>query len=116
MSTEKTLHPDEKVKAGTLGKRLAGAGAAILVIFLILSIILGASKGDHWRRFFHAYVIGWSFVASIAIGSVVCIVAAIAGDTAQDLKTGHLLGATPWKQQVGEFVDDAEGISHVDVG
>ena len=26
---------------------------------------------------------------------------AIAGDTAQDLKTGHLLGATPWKQQVG---------------
>ena len=43
-------------------------------------------------------------VAAIAIGSVVCIVAAIAGDTAQDLKTGHLLGATPWKQQVGELV------------
>lgn len=43
-------------------------------------------------------------VASIAIGSVVCIVAALAGDTAQDLKTGHLLGATPWKQQVGELV------------
>ena len=74
MSTEKTLHPDEKVKAGTLGKRLAGAGAAILVIFLILSIILGASKGDHWRRFFHAYVIGWSFVASIAIGSLFFVI------------------------------------------
>ena len=43
-------------------------------------------------------------VAAIAIGSVVCIVAAIAGDTAQDLKTGHLLGATPWKQQIGELV------------
>ena len=43
-------------------------------------------------------------VASIAIGSVVCIVAAIAGDTAQDLKTGRILGATPWKQQVGEIV------------
>lgn len=43
-------------------------------------------------------------VAAIAIGSVVCIVAAIAGDTAQDLKTGNLLGATPWKQQVGELV------------
>ena len=42
--------------------------------------------------------------AAIAIGSVVCIVAAIAGDTAQDLKTGRLLGATPWKQQIGEFV------------
>lgn len=43
-------------------------------------------------------------VAAIAIGSVVCIVAAIAGDTAQDLKTGHLLGATPWKQQIGELI------------
>jgi len=43
-------------------------------------------------------------VAAIAIGSVVCIVAAIAGDTAQDLKTGNMLGATPWKQQVGELV------------
>ena len=43
-------------------------------------------------------------VAAIVIGSVVCIVAAIAGDTAQDLKTGHILGATPWKQQIGEFI------------
>ena len=43
-------------------------------------------------------------VAAIAIGSVVCIVAAIAGDTAQDLKTGRILGATPWKQQVGEII------------
>ena len=43
-------------------------------------------------------------VAAIAVGSVVCIVAAIAGDTAQDLKTGRLLGATPWKQQVGELI------------
>ena len=43
-------------------------------------------------------------VAAIAIGSVVCIVASIAGDTAQDFKTGYLLGATPWKQQIGEFV------------
>ena len=43
-------------------------------------------------------------VAAIAIGSGVCIVAAIAGDTAQDLKTGYILGATPWKQQIGELV------------
>ena len=43
-------------------------------------------------------------VAAIAVGSVVCIVAAIAGDTAQDLKTGNILGATPWKQQTGEVV------------
>ncbi len=41
---------------------------------------------------------------AIAIGSVICIVAAIAGDTSQDLKTGYLLGATPRRQQIGELV------------
>ena len=42
--------------------------------------------------------------AAIAIGGVICIVAAIAGDTSQDLKTGYILGATPKKQQIGEIV------------
>ena len=42
--------------------------------------------------------------AAIAIGSVICIIAAIAGDTSQDLKTGFLLGATPKTQQIGELI------------
>lgn len=42
--------------------------------------------------------------AAIAIGSIICIVAAISGDTSQDLKTGYLLGATPKKQQYGEII------------
>ena len=42
--------------------------------------------------------------AAIAIGSVICIVAAISGDTSQDLKTGYLLGSTPKKQQIGEII------------
>lgn len=42
--------------------------------------------------------------AAIAIGSIICIVSAIAGDTSQDLKTGYLLGATPKKQQIGEII------------
>lgn len=42
--------------------------------------------------------------AAIAIGSIICIVAAISGDTSQDLKTGYLLGATPKKQQIGEIL------------
>ena len=41
---------------------------------------------------------------AIAIGSIICIVAAISGDTSQDLKTGYLLGATPVKQQIGEII------------
>lgn len=43
-------------------------------------------------------------LSAIAIGSVICIVGAVAGDTSQDLKTGFLLGATPKKQQIGEFI------------
>ena len=43
-------------------------------------------------------------VSAIAIGSIICIVSAIAGDTSQDLKTGYLLGATPRKQQIGEII------------
>ena len=41
---------------------------------------------------------------AIAIGSIICIVAAISGDTSQDLKTGYLLGSTPKKQQIGEVL------------
>ncbi len=43
-------------------------------------------------------------VAAISIGSVICIAAAIAGDTSQDLKTGYIVGASPAKQQVGELI------------
>ena len=41
---------------------------------------------------------------AIGIGSVICIIAAMAGDTSQDLKTGYILGATPKKQQIGELL------------
>ncbi len=41
---------------------------------------------------------------AIAIGSIICIVACMAGDTSQDLKTGYILGATPKKQQIGELI------------
>ena len=43
-------------------------------------------------------------LGSIAIGSIICIIAAIAGDASQDLKTGYIVGATPRKQQMGELV------------
>lgn len=42
--------------------------------------------------------------AAIAIGTVICVIAAIAGDTSQDLKTGYLVGATPRTQQIGEII------------
>lgn len=43
-------------------------------------------------------------VSAITIGTVICIIAAIAGDTSQDLKTGYIVGSTPKKQQIGELI------------
>jgi len=42
--------------------------------------------------------------AAIMIGAIVCCAAAIGGDNLQDLKTGYILGATPWKQQVMQII------------
>ena len=41
---------------------------------------------------------------AIAIGGIICVIAAIAGDCSQDLKTGFIVGATPKKQQIGELI------------
>ena len=50
-------------------------------------------------------MIGYTgMVSAIAIGTVICIIAAVAGDTSQDLKTGYIVGATPKKQQIGELI------------
>jgi putative OPT family oligopeptide transporter len=42
--------------------------------------------------------------SAICIGTIICIIAAMAGDTSQDLKTGYIVGATPMWQQIGELV------------
>ncbi len=69
------------------------SGMAIATL-LIASLILKLSGNDD---------IG-GMVSAITIGSVICIVAAMAGDTSQDLKTGYILGATPRNQQIGELL------------
>ncbi len=51
----------------------------------------------HWTA--NAYA-----VLALTIGGVVCIAAAIAGATSQDLKTGYLVGATPYRQQIGLII------------
>lgn len=47
--------------------------------------------------------------AALLVGAVVCCAAAMGGDNLQDLKTGHLVGATPWKQQVMQIIGVATG-------
>jgi putative OPT family oligopeptide transporter len=65
--------------------------ATILTAALILVLVMGSDneKGP---------------AAAILIGAVVCCAAAIAGDNMQDLKAGHILGATPQKQQIMQMV------------
>ncbi len=54
------------------------------------------------------YALGWTSdihkMAALTVGTVVCVAASISGDISQDLKTGYLLGATPWKQQISEIM------------
>lgn len=65
-----SIHPDEKVKAGKLGQKMAMGGFAAGFALLAISLVLGIMKHDHYRRFMYAYLTGWCFVMSIAIGCV----------------------------------------------
>lgn len=76
---------------GSSNNPVSGMAIATLLIATLILKITGADG-----------VAGMS--SAIAIGSIICIVSAIAGDTSQDLKTGYILGATPKKQQMGEIV------------
>ena len=69
------------------------SGMAIATL-LVSSLVLKAVSGSGHD----------SMMGVIAIGGVICVIAAIAGDTSQDLKTGFLVGSTPKKQQAGELI------------
>ncbi len=76
---------------GSSNNPVSGMAIATLLIATLILKMTGESGAS-------------GMTAAIAIGSIICIVAAIAGDTSQDLKTGYLLGATPKKQQIGEII------------
>lgn len=76
---------------GSSNNPVSGMAIATLLIATLMLKLTG-DAGAHGMK------------GAISIGSIICIVAAIAGDTSQDLKTGFLLGATPKKQQAAEIV------------
>ncbi len=76
---------------GSSNNPVSGMAIATLLITTLILKALGTDGAAGMR-------------SAIAIGSIICIVSAIAGDTSQDLKTGYLLGATPKKQQIGEVI------------
>lgn len=76
---------------GSSNNPVSGMAIATLLIATLLLKLSGESGQS-------------GMTGAIAIGSIICIVAAIAGDTSQDLKTGYIVGATPKKQQYGELI------------
>ncbi|MGB9590234.1 MAG: OPT family oligopeptide transporter, partial [Candidatus Hydrothermia bacterium] len=73
---------------GSSSNPISGMTVAAVVLSALLMKLLGA--GTVWT--------------TLVLAGVVCISAAIAGDTSQDLKTGFLVAATPKKQQFGEML------------
>ncbi|HEX2833101.1 MAG TPA: oligopeptide transporter, OPT family [Thermoanaerobaculia bacterium] len=82
---------------GLIGVSSNPTSAMTLVTLLGVSVIFVA--------------LGWrdpsARAAILTVGTVVCIAASKAGDISQDLKTGFLLGATPARQQFGQFIGAA---------
>ncbi len=76
---------------GSSNNPVSGMAIATLLVATLLLKMTG-DTGAHGMQ------------GAIAIGSIICIVAAISGDTSQDLKTGYLLGSTPKKQQCAELI------------
>lgn len=76
---------------GSSNNPVSGMAIATLLVSTILLKLTGATGAK-------------GMVAAITIGSLICIIAAIAGDTSQDLKTGFMVGATPKRQQIGELI------------
>lgn len=78
---------------GLIGSSSNPISGMTIATVLVCALIFGAAKSGIDAK-----------VTVLTIGSLVCIAAAIAGDTSQDLKTGHLVGATPRRQQIGEII------------
>lgn len=78
---------------GSSSNPVSGMTIAALILTSLIFVALGLNDGS-----------GASKVAVLAVGAVVCISAAVAGDTSQDLKTGFLVGATPRRMQAGEML------------
>ena len=78
---------------GSSSNPVSGMTIAALLLTSLIWVALGLNDGGAATK-----------VAVLAVGAVVCISAAVAGDTSQDLKTGFLVGATPKRMQVGEML------------
>jgi putative OPT family oligopeptide transporter len=84
--------------AGLVGSSNNPVSGITIATILFASVVLLLLLGSDGERLVNGAPLG--AVAAIMIGAVVCCAAAVGGDNLQDLKTGYLVGATPWKQQL----------------
>ncbi len=86
--------------AGLVGSSSNPVSGVTIATILLSSLLLVALMGaDHPA----------GPAAALLIGAIVCCAAAMGGDNLQDLKTGHLVGATPWKQQIMQLIGVGAG-------
>ena len=78
---------------GSSSNPVSGMTIAALILTSLIWVALGLNDGTVAAK-----------ATVLTVGAVVCISAAIAGDTSQDLKTGFLLGATPARQQWSQMI------------
>lgn len=79
---------------GLVGSSNNPVSGMTIATLLVASLLLKVTGNDDAQ----------GMIGAISIGSVICMIAAVAGDTSQDLKTGYILGATPKRQQIGELI------------
>ncbi|GAB3508033.1 oligopeptide transporter, OPT family [Pseudoxanthomonas daejeonensis] len=84
--------------AGLVGSSNNPVSGITIATILFASVVLLMLLGADGQKQVNGAPLG--AVAAIMIGAVVCCAAAVGGDNLQDLKTGYLVGATPWKQQL----------------
>ena len=84
--------------AGLVGSSNNPVSGITIATILFASVVLLMLLGEDGKLQVNGAPLG--AVAAIMIGAVVCCAAAVGGDNLQDLKTGYLVGATPWKQQL----------------
>ena len=79
---------------GLVGSSNNPVSGMIIATLLVVTLLLKATGFTGYE----------GMASAICIGTIICIVTAMAGDTSQDLKTGYIVGATPYKQQIGEIL------------
>ena len=77
---------------GSSNNPISGLTLTALLLTALVLVILGIDGGDA------------GVAAVLGVAAIVCVAAAVAGEMLQDLKTGHILGGTPWKMEIGNII------------